>query len=220
MLPPSRRAREITLCAVALTVVAVLGVGVIYGARFVQLDLMTVRTLHAHAFSSVTSFFHDASALAGTTIALPLTAIVAFALLVRKHWHAALGVTLSVIATQAIVHGIKVIVERSRPPKTDAHVDAAGYSFPSAHAATSVALYGLIAIWAFTHLEGKARQYVCGTMLGVIGLVGATRVYLGAHYPTDVLAGWLVGSVIVLAIWRLVEEIRRRVDGAAVPAAA
>lgn len=212
----SRRSRELSACAAALAFVAVLAIGVAYGARFVSLDLAVVRTLHAHAFSNLTAATLDASALGGTTVALPLTAIVATALLVRRHWHASLALILSVVATQAIVDLIKGMVERSRPPANAAQVEAAGYAFPSAHAATSVALYGLLALVAITHLQGAARRWACGALLGVIALIGVTRIYLGAHYPTDVLAGWLVGSVVALAMWRAAEALRRVVERPAV----
>lgn len=217
MLPESRRWREVSLCAAAALFVSLLAAGTIYGARFVSLDLLIVKAIHHRAIGDVTAWMLDASMLGGTTVTLSLMCLFALGLMWTRHWHAAAALIVSVLSTQLIVHLIKVQVERSRPPASAAHVDAAGYSFPSAHSATSVALYGLLALFAISHLHGRARHLACGVLGSVILLVGATRVYLGAHFPTDVLAGWLVGCIIALATWRLAEFLRDRITERFVP---
>lgn len=216
----SKRFREISFCVAALSFVALLAAGVQYGARFVSLDLMVVRETNAVAIDDVTRWMLDASSLGGTTVALSVTVLAAIGLMVTRHWHAAVAVIVSVLSTQIIVHLIKVQVERNRPPADASHVDAHGYSFPSAHSATSMALYGMLALFAISHLHGRARHIACGAMGTVIVLVGATRIYLGAHFPTDVIAGWIVGGVITLAIWRLAQHLRDLVDDRSLPASA
>lgn len=208
----TRRARELTICATALVFVGILAAGIQYGARFVSADLMIVRGVHEGAIPGITQLVLEASDLGGTTVALTLMILAAAGLLATRHWHASFALVVSVLGTQAIVHLIKGTVERSRPPSTASQVEAAGYSFPSAHSATSVALYGMLALIAVAHMQGRARRWACLMLAGVIALVGATRIYLGAHYPTDVLAGWLLGAVVALATWRLAQFARRRYD--------
>lgn len=219
MLPATRRQRDISFCAVAAAVVATLSLGVIVNARFVHLDLAAVYAADGLALSGATQAMIALTNLGGSGMALSIMVLAAICLLMTRHWHAALGVVLSVAATQAVVDLIKTQVERSRPPASAAQVETVGYSFPSAHSATSAALYGVLALVAIGHLKGAARIWASAAAVGLVLAIGATRVYLGAHYPTDVLAGWLVGAVIAVGAWRLAEA-SRRVIGRLVPALA
>ncbi len=83
-------------------------------------------------------------------------------------------------------------------------VAAQGYSFPSGHSASAVAAYGSLAV------GGKKRRLLWVPAVVLPLLVGFSRVYVGAHYPTDVLAGWLLGAVIVALIPWLRRKIRNR----------
>jgi membrane-associated phospholipid phosphatase len=76
------------------------------------------------------------------------------------------------------------------------------WSFPSAHSASAVALYVMLAVIATTLWRRQLRPAVAFAVAGaVVALVGLSRIYLGAHYPTDVLAGWLTGGILVVASW-------------------
>ena len=83
-------------------------------------------------------------------------------------------------------------------------VAAQGYSFPSGHSASAVAAYGSLA----AHEKKKKLLWVLAVVLPL--LVGFSRVYVGAHFPTDVLCGWLLGAVIVALIPWLRRKIRNR----------
>ena len=97
--------------------------------------------------------------------------------------------------------GLKMTFERARPTVVPHLQDAGGYSFPSGHTMTAVITYGLLAAVLVGQLSGRAR-YVPPVIAGLlIVLVGFSRVYLGVHYLTDVLAGTLVaGACLILAI--------------------
>jgi undecaprenyl-diphosphatase len=86
--------------------------------------------------------------------------------------------------------------------------DPSGFSFPSAHSASSVALYALLAFILARAARGSTRTALVVAGLAVAAAVGVSRVYLGAHYPTDVLAGWLTGGVLAAASWALVARLR------------
>lgn len=76
------------------------------------------------------------------------------------------------------------------------------YSFPSGHAASSVVVFGLLAYIAYHLLPQPFGGIVAGLLILLILLIGISRIYLGAHYPSDVLAGWLVGSIgLAIIIW-------------------
>ena len=212
-LPSSLRLRPraaIPLCCCAVSVVAALGVAVYLDSALVRLDLAAVRLLHRLSFDEATALATGITDLASTTTVLLVAAAAAAALALRGHWHGAVSVAVSVGATQVVVYGIKALVARGRPPASSAFVDAAGYAFPSAHAASGVALYGLLALLTLRRLNGRVQVAAGALALMAVGSIGLTRVYLGAHYPSDVLAGWLVGAVVAAGAWSLASALRMR----------
>lgn len=102
----------------------------------------------------------------------------------------------------------KTAIGRSRPPAPVALITENGYSFPSGHATGMAAIAGLCG-WILTRwlVHGwAARVTVWAVVVGAVGAVGFSRIYLGVHYLSDVLAGWLLGAawaatVIVVGAW-------------------
>jgi undecaprenyl-diphosphatase len=134
-------------------------------------------------------------------VALPLCVLVAV-VLARVHDRRAMVALIVVYAaTQAIVTLIKVLVERDRPAGSEALIG--GYAFPSGHSATAVAVYGALALIAVRHLGPRVRTAAIAAAALLAITVGITRVYLGVHYPTDVLGGWLLGGAVLAVVWRL-----------------
>jgi undecaprenyl-diphosphatase len=129
--------------------------------------------------------------------------------LALRLWHSAIALALAVVLTQLVVAVLKELVERPRPPANDAVTDAGGFSFPSGHSATSAALFGVLALVAARHLEGGARRAAAALGVALIAAVGVSRILLGAHYPTDVLAGWLTGGTLALGSVALLTWLRR-----------
>ena len=152
----------------------------------------------------------DVSALASTDLILPLTAAAVVALLLLRHWHGALTLALSVLGTQAVVQLVKFTVDRPRPAVNGAMTEAHGPSFPSAHSATAVALYATLALLLAHRCHGWKRVAVMAAGAAVVVAVGISRIQLGAHYPFDVLAGWLTGAALLLAFWARVPRVAVR----------
>ena len=103
--------------------------------------------------------------------------------------------------------GIKVIVMRPRPDQAMFLIEQGGWSFPSGHAITSMFFYGM-AIWLIRRNVTDPRLADILTVLLAIPmvLIGVSRVYLGVHYPTDVLAGWCLGVLVVVAIAEIIKR--------------
>ncbi|MGH3071285.1 MAG: phosphatase PAP2 family protein [Gaiellaceae bacterium] len=205
------RGRTSLLSCFAAATVALLWAAVYVDSALVGLDRAAVGLLHRVATDDVVALAAGVSALAGTTAVLLVAAVAAGSLLLRGQRHGAVSLALAVAGTQAVVLGIKELVARARPPASSSFVDAAGHAFPSAHAASSVALYGLLAYLLLRRIDGPARTVTAVLTLAGVGVIGLTRVYLGAHYPSDVVAGWLVGALVAAAAWRLSRSLRPRV---------
>lgn len=100
------------------------------------------------------------------------------------------------LSTMGINTIIKYAFERSRP-LTDyaANMVVKSYSFPSGHAAGSMIMFGLLAYIAYQALPGPWGVIAATVLVLLIIMVGVSRVYLGAHFPSDVVIGWLLGLV-------------------------
>ncbi len=102
---------------------------------------------------------------------------------------------------------LKQLFARPRPDYPQAYLTAPGFSFPSGHAMISIAFYGTIAYLACSYLKRfHAKLLVSTGALVISGLIGFSRLYLGVHYISDVLAGWAAG-IAWLAVCVLVDQL-------------
>lgn len=112
----------------------------------------------------------------------------------------------------ALMALLKVSFARDRPPIEDRLIDIGGYSFPSGHAMLSVVVYGLTVI-ILHRLYPQVRERVMWLLAGpiLVGLIGFSRIYLGVHWLSDVLFGWLFGCIwITVCVAVHVQMSRRR----------
>jgi membrane-associated phospholipid phosphatase len=190
-----------------LLIIAALAIAVTQLSPVARADLAMVQLMDAHTTGWLTALFLGVTELASTDVILLVSAGAAVLLAARHHWRGAVALAVSVIGTQAVVSVAKVLMSRPRPDEEAAAVDPAGFSFPSAHSASAVALYAMLALIAASALRGRIRGHAWIAAIGLVMAVGLSRVYLGAHYPTDVLAGWLIGGVVVIGSWALCSRL-------------
>ncbi len=155
----------------------------------------------------VEAIFRDITALGGyTVLSMILVAAVAYLLLNGKR-ASALLVLGAVVGGTALSNVLKVFFDRQRPDVVGHLVDVHSLSFPSGHAMLSAVTYlTLGALLARTEQRFVMRVYFIGVAVALTLLIGASRIYLGVHYPTDVLAGWCAGAAwaficLMLARW-------------------
>ncbi len=111
----------------------------------------------------------------------------------RHPIHRSKGILLAVTLAGggAIIGVIKLNVGRQRPTLIEALATERSFSFPSGHSFISLCFYGILANWWIrTHTHWGERIAITVCSVSAIGLIGASRVYLGVHYPSDVLAGF------------------------------
>ncbi|WP_322298988.1 phosphatase PAP2 family protein [Brevundimonas sp.] len=153
----------------------------------------------------------DLTSLGGIAVlGLFATAVVVFLILQRKRLSALLLVV-GLAGGVALSEGLKAVFERDRPPSVYQAVDTINASFPSGHALLSAVFYlsiGVMLTRAFPRRHMKA--YVLGIAILLTLLVGLTRVYLGAHWATDVLACWSVGAAWAMVLWLVAYAVERR----------
>ncbi len=112
---------------------------------------------------------------------------------------------IGVLGGMYLISVIKAVVGRTRPDTVYvATVNPHGLSFPSGHAGTAMLFWGLLAYLAYKYLPAPYGLIIAGLLAVFIFFVGVSRVYLGAHYPTDVIGGWILGAVVLAVVIALV----------------
>ena len=138
----------------------------------------------------------------GDTIAVIGIGIILFIIpLLRKKYAIPIATTVIISTISNIV--LKAIFSRDRPDILRL-VSETGYSFPSGHAMINMSLYSMAILLVAKNVKNKACRMlliICFSMLAI--LIGFSRVYLGVHYITDIIAGWCFGFLITILIYHL-----------------
>ena len=187
--------------------------------RFDRALLLWVRGGVAHGVPPGPLWFTqgmlDVTALGGVTVLVLVTALVAGFLATARHWLTLALVLGGTISGTLLVTLVKGLVGRVRPTVTDHLVAVYDASFPSGHAANSACVYLTLALLLLQITERRAvKRYILAATALLVTAIGISRVYLGVHWPSDVLAGWTFGALWAVAWWALGAAIRARVAGA------
>lgn len=147
----------------------------------------------------------------GSPFLLLLTTIIAVGyLLVSRRPHSAGFVLLSILGGAILLWSLKAAFARPRPQIVPRLMEVNTHSFPSGHAqASTIVFLTLGTIIARLVPTRRRKVYILGTALFLAFLVGSSRVLLGVHYPTDVLAGWTAGVVWSLALWAIARALQQ-----------
>ena len=153
----------------------------------------------------------DVTALGGTgVLAFWTLAVVGFLFLDRKP-HAAWLVLFAVTGGGLLAFGLKDVFDRPRPDLVSHGARVLSASFPSAHSLMSAVAYlTLGALLARLRRSWVIRGYLLAVATFLTVAVGASRVYLGVHWPTDVLAGWSIGAAWAIVCWTAALWLQRR----------
>jgi membrane-associated phospholipid phosphatase len=189
--------------------------GVLEGDGLAGIDKPVTNFVVAHRTHTLTLIFTAFTDLGGVAVLAPLTGVAAALLAWRtRSWRPILVAALAVGGIQALVFSLKYLVGRPRPAAALAVQPALGFSFPSGHSTSSLVAFGALA-WLATAVVkrsgGRVALWACAVIL-FVG-VGASRIYLGVHYLTDVLGGWALGTAwlsVILVSFGLAAGLRPR----------
>lgn len=155
--------------------------------------------------------FRDITSLGSMTVLAIITAAVIGFLLLSGRRGTPLLVLVSVAGGTALSSLLKLGIERPRPDLVARLVDVHTLSFPSGHAMLSAVTFLTLGALLARTLSGRwAKIYVLGVAALLTVLVGFSRIYLGVHWPSDVLAGWCAGSAWAMLCWLIALWLQRR----------
>ena len=144
----------------------------------------------------------DITSLGGTTVLTMMTVLVTIYLLLDRRRAIAIFVLASVLGGWALSTTLKLGVARPRPDIVPHLVEVHDLSFPSGHAMVSAVTYlTLAALISGTRRYRSTRIFTVAAGILLTLMIGTSRVYLGVHYPTDVLGGWCAGATWALGCW-------------------
>jgi undecaprenyl-diphosphatase len=153
----------------------------------------------------------DVTALGSIVVLTTITALVVGFLLITRRFGAALFLVLTAGGGQLFNSALKLFFRRERPDLAYRWIEIDTPSFPSGHATSSAVIYLTLAVLLARLTENtREKVYILGSALALSFLVGVTRVYLGVHYPTDVIAGWALGIAWAELCWFAARAIGRR----------
>jgi undecaprenyl-diphosphatase len=160
------------------------------------------------SFAEIMLFF---TYLANWQIILSSSAVIAVLLALLRERRKFIFFVSSVFGGYAAYTALKLFFHRARPDETWALIHDSGYSFPSGHAAMSVIFYGLVAYFLISLLRRPLwKMSVIAAFFLLILVIGFSRIYLGVHWFSDILAGWFLGFsilVFMLPLFRKREKI-------------
>lgn len=157
------------------------------------------------------AIMRDITALGSAAVLTLVTAVAFFYLLVARRLTTALFVLVAVGGGQVLSSLLKLGIDRPRPELVSHLMDETTMSFPSGHAMMSAVTYLTLGALITRIMPTAARRaFVMAIAVLLTVLIGVSRIYLGVHWPSDVLAGWCAGFAWAMLFWLAARLIARR----------
>lgn len=153
----------------------------------------------------------DITSLGGAPVIMLFTISVAGYLALRRKFQPLLLLAVASVGGALLDFGLKIVVGRGRPTIVPHLMPADSLSFPSGHSLMSMVVYLVLAVLLTPQLpDRRTRIYVVAVALFFTLVIGISRVYLGVHYPSDVLGGWSMGLAWATLCWLITWYLERR----------
>lgn len=157
------------------------------------LDAIATPLLHGLANPTLDTIMNALTNLGSTQVIVPLFVLALVLLVWRRHRREALFLTVALAGSLVLNQSLKLIFQRPRPVLAWAHVQPE-FSFPSGHSMNSLVFYVALALIVWVLWGRRAGVISVAAAIVVALLVGTSRIYLGYHYLTDVVGGFLAGA--------------------------
>ncbi|PMD70691.1 phosphatase PAP2 family protein [Companilactobacillus nuruki] len=173
------------------------GISVASHAPFIgTFDSALIDQIYHHNNSSI-DFFRIITDMGDTFQTIVVTAFIFLLLIIKKYYYAGIFLVLNKVVIAGLNSLIKNIIKRPRPSHLH-YVYAGGYSFPSGHSASSFALYISILVISLFIFKKLSLKIIISTLcISIVLLIGYSRIFLGVHYPSDVLGGYLLAATVL-----------------------
>ena len=205
---PSNAACLVALVAAA-AVFAALVAAVFAGSALPELDRRVAVWFGRHADPALTAAMLVVTYLNSTVAVGAYAALVGVFEAWRRNWRRVALLVVGVGGGLALNDFVKHLLQRARPVFDAPHLTLQTYSFPSGHAAGSMLLYGLLLVgWIRWMTRPGARAAAAFALIALVAVVGFSRVYLGVHYLSDVLAGYAEGVAWLALCLMLANHVR------------
>lgn len=153
----------------------------------------------------------DLTALGGAVVLVLLSLATAAALAIRRKYFEVAVLAVAIIGGQLVSLLAKAGFSRPRPELVPHSVEVATSSFPSGHSMMAAVTYLTLAVMLSRNEPRRAMKVFYFALAAILaGLVGVSRVYLGVHWPSDVLAGWAAGGAWALMVALVAQTLSRR----------
>lgn len=176
-----------------------------------QLDETVMRWVNSHASESLDALALEITVLGDFSVVAMLMLVSSALLWVHRHRYSVLLLWVGIAGSGPLIHLLKTVFGRERPRVFEwrGHYSVETASFPSGHALGALVAYVLLAYLVVRLQAGRGLQYLTvGFAVLVVTMIGLTRIYLGVHYPSDVLAGYAVGLAWVALCALALEALR------------
>ncbi len=193
----------------SLTAVVFVLVGISAALRRIQqVDDAFLRVMLSHRYAALTTIAKAFNVLGTPSVTLPVRLLAAGFLAVRRRWWHVAAFVAAIVISEVLVGRLKALYGRARPP-VHALVGTSGASFPSGHAiAASVTVVAMV----IALVPSGWHRWLWGVAAALFSFVMAiSRVYLGAHWLSDAVAGTLLGTTVALDAALVVQWIREAV---------
>jgi undecaprenyl-diphosphatase len=168
---------------------------VVEAGATLEFDLAAMEWMESHRLELLDRFLLDVTALGTGLVVLIVVGVAGLFLALTDHRYSAILLLVATAGGQLLNSVLKLFYDRPRPSNIEALTHTMSTSFPSGHAMSAVIVYGTVAyLAARLQKERWARALTMLAAVIIIIAIAASRVYLGVHYPSDVLAGTIVGA--------------------------
>lgn len=194
------------ICFICLVICSLL-IEAIFNKEIIQIDNIVYTFISNHLINDTITPLIKMITFLGSATGIIILTIILFLIIKNKQQNILLGANLCIITL--INQILKYLIMRPRP-NIFRIVEESGYSFPSGHSMVSMAFYGYLIYLVYQNMKNKyLKWFLIITLAILIILIGISRIYLGVHYTTDVLGGFLISLSYLIVYTHITKGIEK-----------